>query len=49
MVLTKLIRVSAKTQQKLKELGKKDETYEEIITRILRVFDLEDDLKGFKD
>ena len=44
-MLTKLIRVSAKTQQRLKELGKKDETYEVIITRILRIMDLEDDCK----
>ena len=45
-MLTKLIKVSAKTQQRLKELGKKDETYDQIITRILRVFDLEDDCKN---
>jgi len=34
-MLTKLIKVSAKTQQRLKELGKKDETYDQIITRLL--------------
>jgi len=34
MVLTKLIKVSAKTQQRLKDLGKKDETYDQIITRL---------------
>ena len=44
-MLTKLIKVSARTQERLKELGKKDETYEVIITRILRIMDLEDDCK----